>query len=187
MEEYIGIIKIFAGNFAPRGWAFCNGALLSVAQNSALFAILGTSYGGNGQTTFGLPDLRSRVPVGGGYGPGPGLTTYVLGEATGTESNSILLSNLPAHNHPTTINVSKANASVSAATVGSSLAAPGDYAGGRTFSPVLGYNTVSPDTALNPATAASATVGSNIPVNNIQPVLGISYIICLEGIFPSRN
>src|SRR3981189_2971537 len=96
-EPYLGSIGIFAGNFAPRGYALCQGQILSIAQNTALFSILGTTYGGNGQTTFALPDLRGRSPI--EAGQGPGLTNISLGEQSGTQNVSVLISNLPAHNH----------------------------------------------------------------------------------------
>src|SRR6478672_6336150 len=96
-QPFIGDIYIFAGDFAPRGWAFCDGQLLAIAQNQALFSILGTTYGGNGQTTFALPDLRGRAPI--GQGQGPGLTPITLGEQAGTESVTVLSSQMPAHNH----------------------------------------------------------------------------------------
>src|SRR5437899_12703586 len=97
MTPFIGEIVMFAGNFAPRGWAFCNGQILSIAQNTALFSILGTTYGGNGQTTFALPDLRGRVPM--HPGQGPGLTNHTLGEVAGSETTTLLSSNMPQHTH----------------------------------------------------------------------------------------
>src|SRR5215211_5950019 len=100
MEGYIAEIRLFAGNFAPRGWAFCYGQILSIAQNTALFSLLGTTYGGNGQTTFALPDFRSRVPV--GAGTGPGLANISLGEVSGHETVTLLLNQMPVHTHPVT-------------------------------------------------------------------------------------
>ena len=97
MDEFIAIIKMFGGNFAPRGWAFCNGQILSIAQNTALFSLLGTTFGGNGQTTFALPDMRSRVPI--HPGQGPGLSSYSLGQAAGTESITLTVNNLATHFH----------------------------------------------------------------------------------------
>lgn len=182
MEEYIGIIKLFAGNFAPRGWAYCNGQLMSIAQNTALFSILGTTYGGDGRTTFALPDLRSRVPVGGGMGAGPGLPDVQLGQAGGEANHTLLVTEMPAHTHGEA--VSSANASQTAATAGASIATPGTLSG-RTFTATNGFNTSAPDTVLN---AASITpTGGNQPHNNMQPYLGLGYIICLQGVFPSRN
>src|SRR5215213_5859350 len=96
-DPYIGEIRMFAGNFAPRGWALCNGQLLSISQNTALFSLLGTMYGGNGQTTFALPDLRGRVPL--HFGQGPGLSNYVEGEVGGTETVTLTTGEMPSHNH----------------------------------------------------------------------------------------
>src|SRR5689334_24076195 len=96
-EPFLAEIVLFAGNFAPRGWAFCWGQILSIAQNTALFSLLGTTYGGNGQTTFALPNLASRFPI--GAGQGPGLSNYTLGQLAGTESTTLTINNMPAHNH----------------------------------------------------------------------------------------
>ncbi|MEN9798594.1 MAG: hypothetical protein RL653_2290, partial [Pseudomonadota bacterium] len=104
MDPFLGEIKLFAGNFAPTGWAFCHGQLLPIAQNSALFSLLGTTYGGNGQTTFALPDLRGRIPV--GFGQGPGLTNRNLGDMSGVESVTLQVSNLPQHAHPFAVSAS---------------------------------------------------------------------------------
>src|SRR5688572_5350285 len=106
-EPFIGEIIMFAGNFAPRGWAFCSGQLLSIAQNTALFSILGTTYGGNGQTTFALPDLRGRCPV--HQGQGPGLSNYSLGQVGGTESVTLIASQLPPHSHTVACSANDAN------------------------------------------------------------------------------
>ena len=184
MEEFIGIVKLFAGNFAPRGWAFCNGQILSIAQNSALFAILGTTYGGNGQTTFALPNLQGSVPLGWGNGGGG---SYALGQISGTTSVSILTSNLPAHVHagPGKISVSAAEATDSTPVIGASIATPGSTVS-RVFSPTLGFATSTPSVDLVSNVTTGAT-GSNIPISVMQPYVAMSYIICLEGIFPSRN
>lgn len=180
MEEYIGIIKLFGGNFAPQNWAFCNGQLMSISQNSALFSILGTTYGGDGQTTFALPDLRSRVPI--GMGQGPGLSAYQEGQVGGSENNTLLINNLPPHNHG--VNVNSAEATIGTPTAGASLAAPGAMSG-RSFNATLGYNTATPNVALN--TASTSPTGSGIPVNNLQPYMAMNYIICLYGIYPPRS
>ena len=184
MDEFIGIIKIFAGNFAPTGWALCNGQLLPISQYAAVFSILGTTYGGDGRTTFGLPNLQSRVPV--GMGQGPGLSLYTQGEVTGTENNSLTVNNLPAHTHTGKLTVSSGNASQAAATAGASIATPGSL-NGRSFASTFGFNTATPDMALNAASVTTNPTGGNIPVNNIQPVIAVNYIICLQGIFPSRS
>jgi len=183
----MGIVKIFAGNFAPRGFMFCNGQLIGIAQNSALFALLGTTYGGNGQTTFGLPDLRGRAPI--GWGQGPGLSNYTLGESSGTESTSILISNMPAHNHVATstlaLNASDAAATVGTPASGNALGAGKDV----NTDPVSMYTTSAPNIPLAGG-SVTTTVGLNggsQPISILQPILAMSYIICVEGIFPSRN
>src|SRR5687768_16920561 len=105
---FIGQIVLFAGNFAPRGWAFCQGQILSIAQNTALFSILGTTYGGNGQTTFALPDLRGRVPV--GTGQGPGLPSMNLGQVAGEPTHTLIITEMPAHNHSAQVNITASSA-----------------------------------------------------------------------------
>ena len=165
-EPFLGEIILFAGNFAPRGWAFCNGQILSIAQNTALFSILGTTYGGNGVTTFALPDLRGRVPV--HPGQGPGLSQYDLGQVGGSETVTLSVNELPQHTHrqPAT------NAEQTTNRPNGALPARGGV-----------YGAVSDDSLLGPTTPA----GGNQPHNNIQPYLALNYIIALEGIFPSRN
>jgi len=182
MDEYLGIIKIFAGNFAPRGWMMCNGQILSIAQNTALFSLLGTTYGGNGQTTFALPNLQSRVPV--GMGQGPGLSSYVQGQLGGTENTTLTLANMPAHNHQVVGNLSvKANPN------GSNTDSPE----GAYFAPAAAqiYNDASAGSFMA-ADAVSINLpttiaGSNIPFNNLSPYIAMNYIICVSGIYPSRN
>ena len=184
MEEYIGIVKLFAGNFAPRGWALCNGQILSIAQYNALFAILGTTYGGNGQTTFALPNLQGAVALGAGNGNGG---NYVLGQVAGTPNVSILTSNLPAHVHagPGKISVSATNSTDSTPVAGASLGIPGSNVS-RVFTPTLGYTAATPSVELTSNVTTGAT-GNNVPISVMQPYLAMTYIICLEGIFPSRN
>jgi microcystin-dependent protein len=161
---------MFGGNFAPRGWALCQGQILSIAQNTALFSLLGTTYGGNGQTTFALPDLRGRAPV--GQGQGPGLSSYDLGEVTGTESTTLQINNMPQHTHQLFATSQDAN---SGKPSGKFLA----------VTSASTYNATGDGTAMSPQ--AVAPVGGNIPFSNIQPVLCVNFIIALEGIFPSRN
>ncbi len=182
MDEYMGIIKMFAGNFAPRGWMFCAGQLLSISNYTALFSILGTTYGGDGRTNFALPDLRTRVPVGGGMGPSPGLPYVELGEKSGEVTHTLIATEIPAHNH--SVSVSSTQSSVSTPTNGNTIATPGAM-NGRTFTPTLGFAAASPDTVLNPATIG--VTGGSQPHNNMQPYLGVCYIICIEGIFPPRS
>ena len=173
MEGTIGEIRMFAGNFAPRSWALCQGQLLSIAQNTALFSILGTTYGGNGQTTFGLPDLQSRVPV--GAGRGPGLSDYQLGQAGGVESVTLAPGNVPAHVHTIGANVGP----------GTTPSPSGNVMAAATDANRNGLNLYA--TAANAAMASTGPAGSSTPFGIVQPYLGINYIICLEGIFPSRN
>jgi microcystin-dependent protein len=182
MDEYMGMIKIFAGTFAPRGYMYCAGQLLSISQYTALFSIIGTTYGGDGISTFKLPDLRSRVAVGGGMGTGPGLPTIKSGDIGGEATHTLLLSEIPSHNHSQVVN--NQNAGQSAATIGASIASPGALSG-RDFTATLGYNNVTPNTPLNASSIANS--GGGLPHNNMQPFLGISYIICIEGLFPPRS
>jgi microcystin-dependent protein len=164
MEPFIGQILLISWNWAPRGWALCNGQLLSIAQYNALFSLLGITYGGNGTTTFALPDLRGRVPL--NQGDGLGLTPRMLGESSGSESVTLLTPNLPAHNHLAMVS------SQGSGRGGNFLAA-----GGITNS---GPN----DLVLSPDTVSVA--GNNVPHDNMQPYLVMNYIIALEGIYPSR-
>jgi microcystin-dependent protein len=187
MEEFIGVVKLFAGNFAPRGWILCNGQSLAIASNTALFSILGTTYGGNGQTTFALPDLRGRTAV--GWGQGPGLSNYVIGETVGTENVSILTSNMPAHNHIATstlsLSASDAAATVATPVAGNALGAGKDV----NTDPVTMYTTSAPNVPLAGGSVATTTAlnGGNIPISILQPTLALTYIICFQGVFPSRN
>lgn len=178
MEGYIAQILLFAGNFAPRNWAFCNGQILSIAQNTALFSLLGTTYGGNGQTTFALPDLRGRVPV--GPGQGPGLSIINLGQVGGTETATLLITNMPAHNH--TLSVTPRAVSEAGDTADPTNAFPAntgaldrEYKASGTF------------VNMGAATATSGLAGNSQPFSIRNPYLGMNYIICLQGIFPSRN
>jgi microcystin-dependent protein len=178
MEGYIAQIIMFGGNFAPRNWAFCNGQLLSIAQNTALFSLLGTTYGGNGQTTFGLPDLRGRVAI--SPGQGPGLSSYSLGQAAGTESTTLTVANMPAHNHGVTLKA-EAAAGTSANPTNNLLAVSVNQ------DRIYAASDPNVEIAMHPDSIAQNNVGGNQPFNNVQPYLAINYIICLFGIFPSRN
>jgi microcystin-dependent protein len=178
MEGYIGQLIMFAGNFAPRNWAFCQGQLMAISQNTALFSILGTTYGGNGVTTFGLPDLRGRVPV--GTGQGPGLSNIILGEMSGEPTHTLISTEMPQHNH--LINGNNSGLANSAAPTSNSL---GIGVVPSSNTPVNMYNNAAPNTALNAQSCGFA--GGSQPHNNMQPYLGMNYIICLSGIFPSRN
>ena len=175
-EPFIGQIILFAGNFAIRGYAMCNGQILSIAQNTALFSILGTTYGGNGQTTFALPNLQSRVPL--HFGQGPGLSPYSLGQVGGVENTTLLLSNLPAHNHLMRTSSSDGNDSAPAPTT-----VPGVVKSGAATANA--YTTGAIDS--NFRNDAISLAGSNQPFSILQPHLALNYLIALEGIFPSRN
>ncbi len=170
MEAFFASILMFGGNFAPRGWALCNGQLLSIAQNQALFSLLGTTFGGDGKVTFGLPDLRGRMPMHAGHGPG--LSPRQLGEASGSESVTLLLTNLPAHTH--SIN--------SMSSAGDQASPAGNYSAGS-----AGKNSYSSrvDSHMNPAALGMA--GGNQPVGIESPFQTVNFIIALTGIYPSRN
>jgi microcystin-dependent protein len=181
-EPYIGEIRPFGFNFAPRGWALCAGQILSIASNTALFSLLGTTYGGNGTTTFALPDLRGRIPL--GMGQGSGLTDYVEGEATGTETVTLLSTEMAAHTHTPYTRVQAGTANMHNAPVA------GDYLSRFNVSAnAIGFTWNNPPlenpTTLDPRFLA--LTGSSQPHNNIQPVLAINYCIAINGIFPSRN
>lgn len=165
------MLMIFAGNFPIRGWAFCSGQLLSIAQNTALFSILGTTYGGNGQTTFALPDLRGRAPI--GTGQGPGLSNISLGEQAGTENITLLIQNVPQHTHTMTGSSLAGNTSLPTGAVPANSGALD-----KEYSSVL---------TSNVAMAPTGISGGSQPFANRNPYLGMTYLIALEGIFPSRN
>ena len=169
-DPFIGEIRLFAGNFAPNGWAFCSGQTMSIAQNTALFSLLGTTYGGNGQTTFVLPDLRGRVPV--HQGNGPGLTPRTLGEVSGSEAITLTTSQIPAHSH-----------ALRASTAAASGSTPAGSLLGSTS--VNSYDNASAGIAMAPG--AIGMTGGAQPHENMAPTLTLNYIIALFGIFPSRN
>jgi microcystin-dependent protein len=175
-EPFLGEIRMFGGNFAPRGWAFCNGQLLSISQNTALFSLLGTTFGGNGQTTFALPDLRGRAPM--HWGQGTGLTPRTLGEASGTESVTLISTQMPAHTHALNASGAQGDAPTPSGTVNAVLLDT------STQQPLNLYGNA-PNTTMSPTAIGMA--GGSQPHNNMQPYLCVSMIIALEGIFPSRN
>lgn len=179
----MGVIKLFAGTYAPAGWAFCNGQLMSINRYSSVFSLLGTTYGGDGIQTFALPDLRGRVPL--GAGKGPQTNDYALGQMDGAETVNLVVDNIPAHNHVAQLLVSSAEADTGVAARGASIATPGSSTG-RTFTATLGYKSVDPDITLNAKSITVSSVGSASPVKNMQPYLGMNYIICLDGIYPPR-
>ena len=172
LEPFIGSIVLFCGNFAPSGWALCNGQLLSIASNTALFSILGTYFGGDGVRTFALPDLRGRVPI--HAGQGPGLSNYVLGELGGDESATLGVSNMPAHNH-----VIRTDGT----TGGKAFPGPNHVLGASaTGTP---YSANPPNDNLNPVSVS--TMGSGLPFSVQQPYLAMNFIIALVGVYPPRG
>lgn len=166
-EAYLGEIRLTAFSFPPQGWAFCNGQLLPINQHQALFALLGTTYGGNGVNSFALPDLRGRAVMGMS-------SSLPIGTRTGTETTTITIANMPQHSHTL---------------LGTSLAGntnvPTNAVLANTGALDKEYSNTTPNTVLN--TAAVSTTGGSQPVNNMQPSLTLNYIICLTGIFPSQN
>lgn len=170
-ERFLGSVSLVPYNFAPVGSALCNGQILPISQNTALFSLLGTTYGGDGRVTFALPDLRGRIPV--GMGSGPGLTPRTMGEIAGEESVTLTLQQMPAHNH-------KAEASSMA---GNTVSPTGAY-----WAPaprMLLYSAATSLTAMNPLALGNA--GGNLPHDNLKPYLTLNYIIWLQGIFPPRS
>jgi len=172
-DPFIAQITMFGGNFAPRGWAFCNGQLLPIAQNTALFSIVGTTYGGDGRTTFGLPDLRGRVPM--HAGTGPGLTPHQLGQKSGSESVVLTASQLPSHNHAANCVAPGGNSSDAANNFWA------DDAGVSSGT----YHSGPPTATMNAGAIGSS--GGGQPHDNMQPYQVVNFIIALQGIFPSRN
>lgn len=171
-DQYIGEIRIFGGNFPPKGWAYCDGSLLPIRQNTALFSILGTSYGGDGRTTFALPNLSSAAPM--NQGRGAGLSARTIGEAVGTGSVTLTVSQIPAHNHL-----------AQSQTVADSPDPEGAVWSDISVNPRLPkiYSSTA-NAVMNVQAVGNA--GNNQPHNNMQPYLGLSFIIALEGVFPSR-
>lgn len=170
-QPFVGEIRMFAGNFPPAGWAFCDGSLLSIAQNEVLFVLIGTTYGGDGQSTFALPDLRGRVPL--HQGQGSGLSQRVLGQIGGSEQVTVSTSQLPSHNHVLNATTAVATASAGVASCLTAKAATtslyGNTPGGAPLAP-----------------QALRASGGSQPHNNMAPYLGLNFIISLFGIFPSQ-
>jgi microcystin-dependent protein len=168
-SPYLGEIRLFTGNFAPKGWAFCNGQLMAISQATALFSLLGTTYGGDGKTTFALPNYQDRVPV--NQGQAPGLSPYVTGQAAGS-ATAILNTpqQLPMHLHPTGASAAEATTGAPGPGVSLAVASGPIYAAATNLTPMV-----------------SQPVGGGLPHSNVQPYLGLNFIIALQGIFPSRN
>jgi microcystin-dependent protein len=191
MEAFISTILIWPPNFAPNGWALCAGQLLSISQNTALFSLLGTTYGGDGIRTFGLPNLQSRIPI--GAGQGPGLSLYNIGDTGGVESVTLAINTIPQHTHTATqsLSVSLPAVTTSGTTNQPSPsvvpAAPTD----ASRNPVNIYSNATPNQKLGqPSISGTISIGltgNGVPHENRQPYLAVNYIIALQGIFPSRN
>jgi microcystin-dependent protein len=179
-QPYVGQVIMFGGNFAPAGWMTCSGQLLPISEYETLFNLIGTTYGGDGQSTFGLPDLQGRVPI--HNGQGSGLSNYVIGQKAGTETVTLTIQQIPSHNHLIGVPSAPANQSVPAGNTilaNENSNAPG---GGNAFTYAAAGG---PQTAMFANSIANA--GSNQPHNNIQPVMAVTYCISLFGIFPSQN
>lgn len=180
-DQYLGEIRMVGFNFAPKGWALCNGQTMNISQNSALFALLGTTYGGNGVQTFQLPDLQGRFPL--HAGSGTGLPVYVQGQKAGTPTTTLVANNVPAHTHP--LNITNA-AGTQPDPTGALIA---QINSGDSRSPVLTtleFATGSTTGSMAP-TAIGPNTGGNLPFSIQPPYLAISFVIALVGIFPSRN
>jgi microcystin-dependent protein len=186
-EGYLAEVRIFAGNFAPRGWALCEGQLLSISQNTALFSLLGTIYGGDGRTTFALPDMRGRVAV--GPGAGPGLSQYREGQRGGTETNTLTIAQLPAHNHDAAVVIKASNANATTKEPGGNYFASSIYTINRgNTADVLSYGaTTNVEMNANAIDVTVGNTGGSQSVENRQPYLSMNYIICIQGVYPSRS
>jgi|HubBroStandDraft_3_1064219.scaffolds.fasta_scaffold42074_3 microcystin-dependent protein len=170
-EPFVGEIRMFGFNFPPQGWAFCDGQLLSISQNAALFSLLGTTYGGDGESNFALPDLRSRVPV--SQGQGEGLSSYAEGQAGGTETVTLAAAQMPAHTH-----------AVSA----SSSPAASERPAGRVLARSPDHSYIpEPDTDTVMNAKMIGETGNSQPHDNIQPYLALNFCIALQGVFPARE
>ncbi|MEA3039310.1 MAG: hypothetical protein QOE79_1823 [Sphingomonadales bacterium] len=171
-NPFLAEVRIVGFNFPPTGWAYCDGQLMPISQNTALFSLLGTYYGGDGKTTFALPNMQGNVAI--GAGQGSGLSDYVLGEESGVPAVTLLQSEIPAHNHQVACNIA--------------LATVGTGATNSTFARASGgnpYKAGTPTAALDPGTLS--ITGASLPHNNMMPFLTLNYIIALQGVFPARN
>jgi microcystin-dependent protein len=175
MDPFVAEIRIFPFNFAPKGWAFCNGQLLSISQNTALFSLLGTFYGGNGVTTFALPDLQGAVPM--SAGQGPGLSDRFLGEASGSDFVTLLTSEMPGHNH--TVQADFDNNNATSITPAAAVLVNA----GTTFT--FSVNASPQLQTMNPSMVSIA--GGSLPHNNLMPYLTLNYCIALQGVYPPRT
>jgi microcystin-dependent protein len=173
MDPFVAEIRIFGFNFAPKGWAFCNGQLLPLSQNTALFSLLGTTYGGDGKSTFALPDLQGNAPM--HPGQGPGLSLHDLGETGGSESVTLLESEMPSHNHTMRATLDDANLAIPQSTRSLAKASANLY------------NTSNAGGTSPLALQALPAAGGSLPHNNMQPYLTMNFCIALQGVFPPRG
>jgi microcystin-dependent protein len=183
MDPTMSEIRLFAGNFAPLSWAFCNGQLMSIAENTALFSLLGTTYGGDGQVTFGLPDFRGRAAI--GTGQGGGLSYYELGQMSGNNSVTLLMTNLPPHNHVAVVKAGSAAANSNAPA--NHYPASGNGVTSDSVQIQLGAYIATSAGTMNAGMVTVVPSGNNSPVTVTNPYLGLNYIIATEGIYPSRS
>jgi microcystin-dependent protein len=180
-DPFLAEIRIFSGNFAPKGWALCNGQILPLSQNTALFSLVGTTYGGNGESNFALPNLQGSAPM--QQGQGPGLSPRVLGETGGEQFVTLLPSEIPSHGHSLSATTTKGSTATSA----NNQLALASAGGGKTSAGnvVNYYSTNNATTQLNPF--ALSIAGGSQPHNNMMPYLGLTFIIALQGIYPPRG
>lgn len=171
-NPFVAEVRIVGFNFPPTGWAYCDGQLMPISQNTALFSLLGTYYGGDGKVTFALPNIQGSAVI--GQGQGPGLSDYVLGQQSGSEAVTLLQSEMPIHNHQVAYNVGLSTLGTGAPTTTFAKASGGNA-----------YKTGTPNVALDPQTLSIS--GSSLPHNNMMPYLTLNYIIALQGVFPARN
>ena len=188
MNEFIGTIRLFAGPFAPEGWAFCDGSVLQIRTNTPLYSVIGNNFGGDGLTTFALPDLRSRVPIGVSNTPSPLGFDVSLGLMGGEETHTLNTAEIPGHSHA--VKISSANSSdgdaegPNAYTLGVPGIGSSQKDGSNLFTAALGFNTVSPNVALDAQTVSFPPANDNPAHENRQPFMALNYIICVQGIFP---
>jgi microcystin-dependent protein len=177
-DQFVAEIRIFPFNFPPTGWAFCNGQLMPISQNTALFSLLGTTYGGDGKSTFALPDLQGNAPM--QPGQGQGLSLRDLGELSGVESITLLQSEIPLHTH----SLQAVNANADLADPSGAVLAKGRYSTGTQSGAIAFYQTAAPNVQMNFQVIGIA--GGSLPHNNMQPYLTLNFCIALQGIFPAR-
>jgi len=177
MNPFIGQVIMFAGNFAPRGWAYCKGQLLNIAENTALFSILGTTYGGDGRTTFGLPDLQGRAPF--QQGNGPGLSPTRLGQKSGSEKVALNATNIPSHNHTATLHAENA--------VATERNPKDNMLGANPANPIYAGVAAGNNKNMGSGSITISNTGSGTPHENMQPYAVSNYIIALVGTYPSRS